>query len=78
MSWYRQRLQVSIGLVSDWLWAQAYVIAFDIGLNVFLEARPIVFPTDEVFGFIDTKMICQRVVVVSTDELHSNDFRYKW
>ena len=58
MSRYRQGLQVSIGLVSDCLWAQAYVTAFDIGLNVFSEARPIVFPADEVFGFIDTKMSC--------------------
>ena len=53
---YKQGLQVSIGLMSDCLWAQAYVTAFDISLSVFLKARPIVFPSDEVLGFIDTKM----------------------
>ena len=77
MSWHRQGLQVSIGLVFDCLWAQAYVTAFDIGLNVFSEAQPIVFPADEVLSFIDAKMSYQKVVVVLTDKLCSNDFRYK-
>ena len=56
MSRYKQGLQISIGLVSDCFWAQAYVTAFDIGLNIFSEARSIVFPANEVFGFINTKM----------------------
>ena len=77
MSWYRQGLQIAIGLVFDCFWTQAYITAFDIGLNIFSEARPIVFPTDEVFGFIDTKMSCQRVIVMSTDDLCLNDFKYK-
>ena len=74
MSWYMQGLKVSIGLVSDCFWAQAYVMAFDIGLNVFLETWPIIFPADEVLGFINTKMFCQKVVMVLTDELYSNGF----
>ena len=78
MSQYRQGLQVSIGLVFDCFWAQAYVTAFDIGLNVFLEAQPILFLADEVLDFIDTKISYQRLVVVSTDELCLNNFRYKW
>ena len=77
MNWYKQGLQVSIGLVSDCFSAPAYVTAFDIGLNVFSEAWLIVFPADEVFNFVDAKMSCQRVVMVSTDELCSNDFRWK-
>ena len=74
MSRYRQRLQVSIELVFDCFWAQAYVTAFDIGLNIFLETQPIVFPTNEVFSFIDAKMSCQKVVVVSTNELCLDGF----
>ena len=77
MSWYWQGLQVVIGFVSDCLWTQAYVTAFNIGVNISLEARPIVFPADEVLGFIDAKMSYQRVVVMLTDDLCSNDFRYK-
>ena len=77
MSRYKQGLQVSIGLVSNCLWAQAYVIAFDIGFNVFSKARPIVFLADEVFGFIDIEMSCQRVVIVLTNELCLNNFKYK-
>ena len=57
----------------DYLWAQAYVTAFDIGLNSFSEGRLIVFPTDKVLGFIYTKMSCQKIVMVSTDELYSDD-----
>ena len=33
-----------------------------------------VFPADEVFGFVDTEMSYQRVVVVSTDELCLDGF----
>ena len=36
-----------------------------------------VFPADKVLGFINAKMSYQRVVMVLTDELCSNDFRYK-
>ena len=77
MSWYRQGLQVAIGLVPNCFWTQIYVTAFDIVLNIFSETWPIVFPANEVFGFIDTKISGQRVVMVSTDELCSKDFRYK-
>ena len=56
---------------------QADVATLDIGLNIFFEARPIVFPTNELLSFIDTKMPNQWIVVVPTDELRLNDFRYK-
>ena len=58
MRQYRQGLQVSIELISDCIWALAYITVFYISLNVFSEARPRVFPADEVFSFIDTKMSC--------------------
>ena len=58
MSRYSQGLQVFIELVSDCFWAQVYVTTFDIGLNAFLEAWLIVFPAEEIFGFIDAKMSC--------------------
>ena len=77
MSWYRQWLQISIGFVSDCFWTQAYVTTFDISLNISWEGQPIVFPANKVFGFIDAKMSYQKVVVVPTDKLCSNDFRYK-
>ena len=37
-----------------------------------------VFPANEVLGFIDAIMSYQRVAMVLTDELCSNNFRYKW
>ena len=60
--------------MSDCFWTQTYVTAFDIGLNIFLEAWPIVFPTNKILGFINTKMFYQKVVVVSTDELCLDGF----
>ena len=74
MSQYKQGLQVSIRLVFDCFWAQAYLTAFDISLNVFLEAWPIVFLANEVLGYINAKMTCQRVVVTSTNEFDSDGF----
>ena len=61
-------------LMSDCLWAEAYVTTFDIGLNVFLEARPIVFLADKILDFIDVKMSYQRLVVVSIDKLCLDGF----
>ena len=67
MSQYKQRLQITIRFVSDRFWAQVYVIALDIGLNIFSEARPIVFPANKVLGFFNTKMSYQKVIMVPTD-----------
>ena len=77
MSQYEQSLQVTIGLMSDCFQGQTNVAALDIGLNILFEARPIIFPADELLSFVDTEMACQRVVVVPANELCSNDFRYK-
>ena len=77
MRGYQQWLQVSVGLVLDCFQCQTDIAAFDIGLNIFLKAWPIVFLANKLFYFIDIKMICQKIVVVPADELYLNDFRYK-
>ena len=48
------------------------------GLNISLEAWLIVFQANKVFGFINAEIFCQRVIVVPTEELRLNDFKYKW
>ena len=58
MSGYKQGLQISIGLMSNSLWTQAYITTFDIDLNLSWETRLIVFSANEVPGFINAKMIC--------------------
>ena len=57
--------------------AQTYVTAFDIAFKDFSEAQPIVFPTDEVCVFINTKISYSSVIVVSADKLCLNDFSDK-
>ena len=44
--------------MSDYLWTQAYVTAFNIDLNILFEIWPIVFPANELFCFVDSKMSC--------------------
>ena len=61
----------------DRFYGQTNVAAFDVGFNILSEARPVIFPADELSGFIDTKIACQRVVVVPTTKLYLNNFRHK-
>ena len=63
--------------MSDHFRGQTNVAAFDVGLNILFEAWLVVFPADKLFGFIDTKMACQKVVVVPANEFGLNNFRYK-
>ena len=77
MGRYWQGLQITIGFVSNCFQSQTDVAAFEIGFNIFSKARPIVFPTDELSGFVDTKVPCQWIIVVPTNELCSNDFGYE-
>ena len=77
MGRYSQGLQVTIGLISDRFRGQTNVAAFDVGFNILPEARPIIFPTNELSGFIYTKVPCQWVVVIPANELCSKNFRHK-
>ena len=56
---------------------QAYITTFDMSFNISLKAWLIVFLADKVLGFINTKMLYQKVVIVLTDKLYLNNFRYK-
>ena len=42
--------------MSDYFQSQTNIIAFDIGLDVFLKAWPIVFPRNKLSSFIETKV----------------------
>ena len=56
---------------------QTNIAALDIGPNIFLKAWLIVFLTNKLSGFINTKMLSQMIVIMPIDELGLNDFRYK-
>ena len=43
--------------MSDYFQSQTNVITFDIDFKILFEAWQIIFPVDELFGFIDTRMI---------------------
>ena len=36
---------------------------------------PIVFPGYELMYFLDTEVVCQRIVIMPTNKLYSDDFR---
>ena len=61
----------------DYFQTQAYDAAFNIDLNIFSDAWPIISLVDKLFGYIDTKMAYQEAVMMSINELCLNDFRYK-
>ena len=63
--------------MSDRFQGQTNVAAFYVGLNILFEAQPIIFPADKPPGFINTKITCQKVVMLPANELGSNDFRYE-
>ena len=56
---------------------QTNVVASDIGLNIFFEIWPIILPANEIFYFINTKMICQKVIVMPANKVCLNDFKHK-
>ena len=77
MNWYQQRLKITVRLMVYCFQTQTNIAAFDIAFNIFSEAWPIVFPVNDFPRFVDTKIACQRVVMIPTNELCLNDFRYK-
>ena len=77
MGWYKEGLQVTIELMRDRFWGQINIAAFDIGLNIFFKAWPVLFLADELYGFINFEMTCQRIIVMPANKLCSNDFKHK-
>ena len=78
MSWYRQGLPVSIGLMSDCLQSLTNVTSSDITLDVFSQARPIVFPADQLFYLVNAKMPYKRIIMVTIYYLGADDLWYIW
>ena len=77
MSWYQQQLKITVRLVSHYFQPQIDVAASDIALNIFSEAWPIVFPANQLPCFVNTKMTCQKIVVMLADEFGLDDFWHK-
>ena len=73
MCWYRQRLQVIIGLMSDCLQSQTDVTSPDIALDVSFQAQPIVFPADQLSCLVNAEMSCKKIIVVTTYHLRADD-----
>ena len=73
MSWYRQGLQVTIGLMFDRLRSQTNVISSDIALNVSFQARPIKFPADQLSCLVNAKMFYKKIIMVTTYHLKTDN-----
>ena len=54
---------------------QAYIASPYIVLDVTAERWPVVFSGYELTCFLDTKVACQRIVVMPTNKLYPDDFR---
>ena len=73
MSWYRQELQVIIELISDRLQSQTNITSLDIDLDAFFQARPIVFPANQLSCFVNTKMPYKKIIMMATYYLGTDD-----
>lgn len=59
------------------LGSQADVAPFHVFFDVMTKRRPVVLSGDELAGLIDAEVARQRIVVMATDQLRSDDFRYE-
>ena len=55
--------------------SHANIAAFNIGFNILTQRRPVIFPSNQLLGFINPEMACKKIVVMPTDQLQSNDPR---
>ena len=78
MSWYKQGLQVTIGLMSDCFQSQTNVISSNIVLSISSQVRPIVYPADQLSCLVNAEMPCKRVVVVMIYHFKVDDLWDIW
>lgn len=57
--------------------SQIDITAFNIGFNIFLKAWPVKFQKDDLSSFIKAKATTQRIVMMVTNQLGSNNFGYQ-
>lgn len=78
MRQYWQRLEVTIGLVSHCFQRQTDVTPFDVPFDVMIKHLPIIFPSHKFPRFFDSKVAYQRIVVLATDQLCTDNFWCVW
>lgn len=60
--------------MSDYFQYQIYVIALGIGFNISPKAWSIVFFTDQLPSFINSKITYEKIIVMPIDQLGIDDF----
>ena len=78
MSRYKQGLQVTIKLISDRFQSQTNDTSIAIAPDVSSQAQLIVFLTNQLSCFVNNKMPCKRIIVVTTYHLGMNNFWDVW
>ena len=63
-----------MGLMSNYIQSQINITSSEIVLDIFFQARPIVFPTDQLSCLINAKIPCKRMIVLTIYHLGANDF----
>ena len=64
--------------MADGFWSQANVASPDIALDVFPQARPIVFPADQLSCLVNAEMPCKKIIVVTTYHLGADNLWDIW
>lgn len=76
MDQYWKSLQITIRLIFYCFSSSTNVEAFDLCLNIFFKAQLPIFLAEKFSGFINTKIICQKIVMMPIDKLGLNNFKY--
>lgn len=54
--------------------SQIHVVALNIDIDIFFEAWSILFPADQLFAFINSKMTYKKVIMMPIDKLKADGF----
>lgn len=74
MSWYKQKLKITIEFMSDYLLSQINVTFFHIEFNILAESLLLIFSSHEFLSFIDSEVFTQWVIMISTYDFSFDDF----
>lgn len=77
MSWNWQQFKVIIEFAFDCFGSQTDVIAFDVGFEIVLKSRLVIFFGNKFLTLSNSKMTSWWVVIMLADKLYFDSFRYE-
>ena len=64
--------------MSDYVQSQTNVTSSDIALDVFSQARPIVFPANQLYCLVNAEISCKKIIMLPIYHLRADDLWDIW